>query len=75
MKRKHSVICGVIGSSVLFLVQLFYFILNTYAEYAEGGYSIYDSIPKPIFKILEIALILAWFFIVIFFFGLFKKTK
>lgn len=75
MKLKTSVICGVIGSSVLFLVQLFYLILNTYVEYAEDGYSIYDSIPKPIFTILGIALIIAWLLIVIFFIGLLKKTK
>lgn len=75
MKLKTSVICGVIGSSVLFLVQLFYLILNTYVEYAEDGYSIYDSIPKSIFTILGIALIIAWLLIVIFFIGLLKKTK
>lgn len=75
MKLKSSVICGLIGSSVLLIVQLFYFILNTYVEYVENGYSIYDSIPKPLFTILGIATVLAWLLIVCFFIGLLKKTK
>ena len=75
MRLKSSVICGLIGSSVLLLVQLFYFILNTYVEYVEDGYSIYDSIPKQVFTVLGIAIVLAWLLIVCFFVGLLKKTK
>lgn len=75
MRLKSSVICGLIGSSVLLLVQLFYFILNTYVEYVEDGYSIYESIPKQVFTVLGIAIVLAWLLIVCFFVGLLKKTK
>jgi tryptophan-rich sensory protein len=75
MKLKSSVICGLIGSSVLLIVQLFYFILNSYVEYVEDGYSIYDSIPKPVFTVLGIAIVLAWLLIVCFFVGLLKKTR
>lgn len=75
MKLKSSVICGLIGSSVLLIVQLFYFILNTYVEYVEDGYSIYDSIPKPVYTLIGIATILAWLLIVCFLLGLLKKTK
>lgn len=75
MRLKSSVICGLIGSSVLLIVQLFYFILNTYVEYVEDGYSIYDSIPKQVFTVLGIAIVLAWLLIVCFFVGLLKKTK
>ena len=75
MRLESSVICGLIGSSVLLIVQLFYFILNTYVEYVEDGYSIYDSIPKQVFTVLGIAIVLAWLLIVCFFVGLLKKTK
>ena len=75
MKLKSSVICGLIGSSVLLIVQLFYFILNSYVEYVEDGYSIYESIPKQVFTVLGIAIVLAWLLIVCFFVGLLKKTK
>ena len=75
MKLKSSVICGLIGSSVLLIVQLFYFILNTYVQYVEDGYSIYDSIPNPVFTFIGIATILAWLLIVCFLIGLLKKTK
>lgn len=75
MRLKSSVICGLIGSSVLLIVQLFYFILNTYVEYVEDGYSVYDSIPKQVFTVLGIAIVLAWLLIVCFFVGLLKKTK
>ena len=70
MKLKSSVICGLIGSSVLLIVQLFYFILNTYVEYV--GYSI---IPRPVYTLIGIATILAWLLIVCFLIGLLKKTK
>ena len=72
MRLKSSDICGLIGSSVLLIVQLFYFILNTYVEYVEDGYSI---IPKQVFTVLGIAIVLAWLLIVCFFVGLLKKTK
>lgn len=75
MRLKSSVICGLIGSSVLLIVQLIYFILNTYVEYVEDGYSVYDSIPKQVFTVLGIAIVLAWLLIVCFFVGLLKKTK
>lgn len=75
MKLKSSVICGLIGSSVLLIVQLFYFILNTYVQYVEDGYYIYNSIPKPVVTFIEIARILAWLLIVCFLIGLLKKTK
>lgn len=68
MKLKSSVICGLIGSSVLLIVRLFYFIL----EYEEDGYY---SIPKPVYTLIGIATILAWLLIVCFLIGLLKKTK
>ena len=70
MKLRSSVICGLIGSSVRLIVQLFYFILNTYVEYV--GYSI---IPRPVYTLIDIATILARLLIVCFLIGLLKKTK
>ena len=51
MKLRSSVICGLIGSSVRLIVQLFYFILNTYFV----GY----IIPEPVYTLIGIATILA----------------
>lgn len=67
MKLRSSVICGLIGSCVRLIVQLFYFILNTYFV----GY----IIPEPVYTLIGIATILAWLLIVCFLIGLLKKTK
>lgn len=57
------------------IIQLFYVVLNTYAEYADAGFEIYDSIPKTFFTAVSILSVLAWGLIFIFFIGLLNKTK
>ncbi len=64
MKLKTSVICGLIGSSVMLFTQLVSLAVDIYEGYFESVYTF-----------LRISMLIAWGLIGCFFIGLLKKTK
>lgn len=75
MELRTSVICGVIGSVILLLSQVFYLIRYLIWQYADDGYKIVNSIPASVDTVIGVLSLIAWLLIVCFLLGLLKKTK